>query len=265
MTRAAPPVRPMSTADLLDRLERFYCRPTETLPGGVCVREVSMNGVAHGTQLRRCDLIYVGFTNASGRIMVGHEVKTGRGDWLKELDQPDKSDMWADACHAWYVVAPSTAIVHPEEIPHGWGLRVPDPRGKVRFTTVVEAQVKLAHNPPWWAVRSVMARADTLRATQIEKQVQTEIAKRVAEAVGAHMRRNPDESAQIVKAFADAGVRLAQYDEGGTSLAPSMITPEIVKALHVGGDLQHIRSLILRQYRVFADALSELETVEATA
>jgi hypothetical protein len=152
------------TADLLARLERHYIKPGEPLPGGVFVPEVGWNG---GTANSRCDAIYVGFTGSSGRLLIGHELKVSRADWRRELDKPGKADAWADQCHAWYVVVPSTTVVTPEELPHGWGLLTINTRTTTRLDTTVKATVHADRTPSWDAVRSVLSRADTLRAQTI--------------------------------------------------------------------------------------------------
>lgn len=153
------------TADLMARLERHYLKPGEAMPGGIFIPECGVNGNWGLSQ--RADALYVGFTSGSGRILVGHEVKASRSDWRKEIDgRRDKADAWADQCHAWYIVAPSVDIVPVEELPDGWGLMVPGP-SRTRMKIVVKAEVHRERRPSWNAVRSIMARYDTLRAQAI--------------------------------------------------------------------------------------------------
>lgn len=149
---------PMTSRALLERLRRHYIAPGP-MPGGIFVPECGVNG---GRQ-SRADALYVGFTSTSGRILVGHELKISRADWRRELDKVGKADLWADNCHAWYIVAPSTEIVPVEELPDGWGLMVPG-RTKTRLTIVVKARVHADRVPSWDVVRSIMARQDTLDA-----------------------------------------------------------------------------------------------------
>lgn len=160
MTAAAKPA--MTASDLVARLRRHYL-PPQPLPGGMFAAEVGLNGQ---TAVRRCDAVYVGFTASSGRGMVGHEIKVSRGDWLAELRQPHKADFWADACHSFYVVAPSVEVVKPTEVPHGWGLMVVNPRTTTRLDVVVKADRKPDHQPPWLAIRSVMSSWDVQRRNQ---------------------------------------------------------------------------------------------------
>lgn len=156
-----------TTKELLERLRRHYIKPGENLPGGIFVPECGING---GLQAR-CDALYVGFTSTSGRILIGHEIKASRADWRKELDTAGKADTWADNCHAWYVVAPSTDVVPVEELPVGWGLMVPSTRTKTRMQLLVKAEVHRDRQPAWRVVRSIMARQDTLRARAIADRV----------------------------------------------------------------------------------------------
>ena len=161
------------TAALLALLQRHYIKPGQLLPGGVFLPEVGQNG-GWGSG-SRCDAIYAGFTTTSGRILIGHELKTSRSDWLNELNKPGKADAWADECHEWWLVVNDPAIVHDGELPAGWGLMVPGRRTKTRMDIHVKAARKdpAVHRPSWDAVRSVLARQDTLRAQAIESARQT--------------------------------------------------------------------------------------------
>lgn len=145
------------TSQLLEILRRHYIQPGP-MPGGVFIPECGING-ATGS---RADALYVGFTSASGRLLVGHELKVSRSDWRRELDKVGKADFWADNCHQWWIVAPGPEVVPQEELPAGWGLLYPA-RGR-RMQIVVKAATHADRNPSWQAVRSIMARLDTLRA-----------------------------------------------------------------------------------------------------
>lgn len=177
----------MDTKELLAVLRGHYIAETDqpgARDGGVFASEVAMNGSWGGPGTRRADALYAGFTSASGRILIGHEIKVSRSDWRNELTKVGKADAWADACHAWYIVAPSTEIVPPEELPDGWRLMLPPrtSRGR-RMKIEVKARVKseAEHTPPWWAVRSFMARLETLGHQEMVEQVKHLTEARVAE------------------------------------------------------------------------------------
>lgn len=180
-----------TTVSLLDRLKRHYIKPGADMAGGSFLPEVGQNGGWGAGS--RCDAIYVGYTSTSGRILVGHELKVSRADWLNELNHPGKSDAWADQCHEWYLVVPDPSIVHDGELPPGWGVMSPSRRSSTRMQVHTKAARKdpAAHRPSWDAVRSIMARQDTMcreailadRAKQRES-VNAEVEQRVAQANG---------------------------------------------------------------------------------
>lgn len=146
-----------TTASLLTQLEAHYVSPADRLPAGVFLPEVGWNGY---TETRRCDAIWVGFTSASGRLLVGHEIKASRSDWLNELRKLDKADAWADQCHQWWLVT-VPGVVKDGELPAGWGLMTPGGRGR-RMKIEVPARTVTDRLPSWDATRSIIARLNTL-------------------------------------------------------------------------------------------------------
>ncbi len=191
------------TATLLALLQRHYIKPGLPMPGGVFLPEVGQNGGWGAGS--RCDAIYVGFTSSSGRMLVGHELKVSRADWLNELKKPGKADQWADECHEWWLVVSDPAIVREGELPADWGLMYPG-RSKTRMTVHTRAVRKdpAVHRPRWDAVRSILARQDTLRANAIEtasnkarQEAWAEVDRRVTEgiALGLRQQGTPDAAA----------------------------------------------------------------------
>lgn len=183
------------TQDLMARLQRHYIKPGQPLPGGVFVPEVGENG-GWGTG-RRCDAIYVGFTSTSGRLLIGHEVKASRTDWLNELSNLGKADTWADQCHEWWLVT-VPGVVKDGELPAGWGLMLPG-TSKTRMSTPTRAERHTGRRPSWDAVRSIIARQDTLRAqaiaqgaTKARADNEAEIARRVEQTLEYRIRDLPD-------------------------------------------------------------------------
>lgn len=197
------------TSQLLDQLRNHYIEPGAISPGGVFAGEVGING--NWGDGRRCDALYAGFTSQSGRILIGHELKVSRSDWNHERAQLDKADQWADQCHAWYLVAPSVAIIPAEEVPAGWGLMVPDPRAKRRFKIVVKATIHKDRIPSWSAVRSFMARMDTLAAQNMNRT----IAERVERDVATELERQRRYSTATTteRDLAKATERLAKVEQ----------------------------------------------------
>lgn len=245
------------TTTLLALLQRHYLKPGDIKPGGVFVPEVSNNGNFGAG--RRCDAIYVGFTNVSGRILVGHEIKVSRADWLAELNKPGKADVWGDECHEWWLVVPDPSIVHAGELPDGWGLMYPGGGRSTRMRVHTKAHRKdpRTHDPSWDTVRSVIARLDTLRAATVTDGVAAATAKiradldaRFLQRVDAEIDRRTStqpEAAELTRRLAlleDAlGARI-DFDEashgpllGGNTISVADLR-SIADAVRAAGDLR---------------------------
>ncbi|MEX1078906.1 MAG: hypothetical protein WED09_07345 [Homoserinimonas sp.] len=147
------------TAEMLARLQRHYIKPGELMPGGMFIPEVTLAG-------RRADALYVGFFASRGKFLVGHEVKVSRADWLHELAQPEKAEIWFRECHSWYLVAAHESIVREGELPPGWGLMVPGP-SKTRMKVLVKAEQRPDTCPSWPATHAIVQRVDSLRMDAI--------------------------------------------------------------------------------------------------
>lgn len=260
---------PVSARSLVDHLRRHYIKPGADLAGGVFLPEVGLNGITD----RRCDAIYIGFTSASGRLLVGHEIKVSRADWRHELDQPGKADRWADQCHAWYVVAPSTSIVPPNELPAGWGLMVPSARSKNRMDIVVRARIHADREPSWLVTRSIIARLDTLQQ-QERSRMRLEERDRASEALAASRQaraEHADPRAAHDRAILDEleqllGVRFRLGTGAPTSEWNLRIDPNLFgEAVAIARSRQALRDhyserldIQAQQLRKTADRLTEL-------
>ena len=243
-----------TTGELLGLLKRHYVKPGAPLPGGIFLPEVGWNGGNGGG----CDAIWVGFTSSSGRILVGHELKVSRSDWLAELSKPGKADAWADQCHAWWLVVSDPAIVHEGELPAGWGLMSPG-RSRTRMQVHVNAERKPQdHQPSWLAVRSLMARQDTLRAAAIEQarrdahQAATaEVNERVEKRIAAELARAASDgrlasqSRDRLRALEKAlGVSI-NWGEPGAYYAQTTI-PEIEQVRQVLTETRSVKAAVRR-------------------
>lgn len=97
----------------------------------------------------------------SRRFLHGHEVKVSRSDWLTELRDPTKADVWRRYCDRWWLVA-ARGVAKPDEMPAGWGLIVdgrvvvqapvldPDPMPADTRTALLRAvqRTTARHQPP---------------------------------------------------------------------------------------------------------------------
>lgn len=79
------------------------------------------NGTGWRRSARTADAIAMSLWPSRGLHLYGFEVKVDRGDWLREVNDPEKAEDIFSFCDFWYVVAPA-GIVHAGELPKTWGL-----------------------------------------------------------------------------------------------------------------------------------------------
>jgi len=165
-----------------------------------------------GWDRRTMDALAIGLWASRGHPIHGFEVKVSRGDWRRELAQPEKAEPLVAFCDRWYVVTPR-GIIDPLSLPEGWGLLEAMPGGTIR--TVREADRRVATPPTMGFVAQIAKR---LLAEHPSVQA-IEAARRQGmiegEAVGAT-------TANIAKgALADLKERVRVFEEGtGLSVAP---------------------------------------------
>lgn len=121
----------MKTKQVLDILAEKHVGPVWAF-----FREVrSSTGFANGQ--RSADAIAMTLWPSRGLELNGFEVKVSRGDWLKELKNPEKAESVCKYCDRWWVVVGDKEIVKDGELPPTWGLMVP--RGKKSLVVSVKA------------------------------------------------------------------------------------------------------------------------------
>lgn len=108
--------------------------------------------------VRRIDLLAVGLWRSTGHHVHGVELKVSRGDWLKELRQPQKAEAAILACDFWWLAVGDSTIVRDGELPPGWGLLVPSGRG-MRAKVQPDQRTDPVRSPSW--VASVVIAAAT--------------------------------------------------------------------------------------------------------
>lgn len=104
-----------TTPQVMDMLSKKYGENGEYIVLFDCPDTVGMK------QERRCDAVALGMWSRTNYNIHGFEIKISRGDWLRELKQPNKSDPFIGKCDYWWLVTGNIAIAKPEEIPEYWG------------------------------------------------------------------------------------------------------------------------------------------------
>lgn len=272
-TRVVPSDRTI-TADLMARLEAHYLKPSDRLPSGVFLPEAGWNGAVN---TRRCDALYVGFTSASSRLLVGHEVKASRPDWLNELRQLDKADCWADQCHQWWLVT-VPGVVRDGELPAGWGLMLPG-TSRTRMKIAVAPRTFLDRTPSWDTTRSVIARLNTLHRDRIGRVLEDarleqnanfdlRVAREVARQAP-HLTAPAESQASLDKIQAALGGQLSDWSrEGWFTEAELRCAGEWIRAsrsLELNRKrlaAPYVRDQIRTQLEQVSDALTKLHDLE---
>jgi hypothetical protein len=186
---------------------------------------VYLNEVTAPNSNRRADAVYMGLwqSRGAGRIDVC-ELKVSKADFRRELDKPEKAEAWWPYCNAFWIVAPSTSVAPPEELPDGWGLMVPGRRGR-RFETVVKAKeheatltlgllITLIKCTETYRSNTLRQQGDKLRNEFLEREQRI---RRERGAFGGEDRRRLEHLDQLEEAL---GMRLSDYPWG------AQITPE---------------------------------------
>jgi len=93
---------------------------------------------------RRADALSLNCFPSRGMELYGFEIKVSRGDWMRELRDPDKSGPIQDMCDRWYVVAGDEFVVKDGELPTTWGLLVLTKR-----SLVVKREAPKLRAKPW--------------------------------------------------------------------------------------------------------------------
>ncbi len=111
-------MRPRYLADdLIDTLRKTYADREWVL-----IPQVA-NGTGAGAG-RTADAIAMNCWPSRGLELHGFEVKTYRGDWLRELKQPEKAEAIFQYCDRWWIVTPAgESVIFAEDVlPPTWGL-----------------------------------------------------------------------------------------------------------------------------------------------
>jgi hypothetical protein len=92
----------------------------------------------------RADYLSLELWRSRGDLIQGYEVKTDRGDWLSELQRPQKADPIVAKCdHFWLVTC--EGVLQPNELPENWGLLMM--KGLRRHLVVEKPAPKLQRDP----------------------------------------------------------------------------------------------------------------------
>ena len=110
--------QPVTSFTLMEMLRAKYC-----LPWWYTLDEVRDATGFNAT--RSADAISIGLYASHGLEMIGFEIKVSRSDWIREMQDVNKSHTFAQFCDLWFLVCSDESIARIEEVPSHWGIMVP--------------------------------------------------------------------------------------------------------------------------------------------
>lgn len=105
--------------DVLARLRARYPAPAWAF------FEHVRNSTGVSDVTRTADALAMSLYPSRGLELHGFEVKVERGDVLRELKDPEKSEEILRFCDRWWLVLSDASLIKPSELPPTWGLLVP--------------------------------------------------------------------------------------------------------------------------------------------
>ncbi len=165
------------------------------------LKEVS-NGT--GARARRwADAVAVSIWPSRGLYAMGIEIKVHRSDWLRELEQPSKSDPVQKYCRHWWVATPP-GIVAAGELPATWGL-VEVAGGKAKV--IVDAP-ELTPEPLTWEFTCAILR----RASESQHAIETMAAHKAHESAREEFNAEAVEQMRLELHQANRALDIAKRD-----------------------------------------------------
>ena len=164
----------------------------------------------------------MGLWPSRGLILHGIEVKVHRGDWLKELKQPEKAENVFGYCDRWWLCSTS-GVAKLEEIPANWGWL--ECKGKRIYTRKDAPVLKPTKSMDKNFVAAMFRRLSESQAQMVPRsEISRELTERYNEGVEdgkgivererKYEKRQLDELRQAVKSFEDSsGLTLGGWSE----------------------------------------------------
>jgi hypothetical protein len=113
----------------------------------------------------------MGLFPSRGLDISGFEIKTDRGDWIKELKNPAKAEQVGKFCDFWWLVTDDPDVAKLEEVPTNWGLYVLDK--EIDKLEVVKRPKKLkAVHPDRTFIGAMLRRANEMAERERKRAVE---------------------------------------------------------------------------------------------
>ena len=132
----------MTAADLAKLLAAKYAAPE------YAVFYELRNGTGYVKSERYADVVAMSVWPSRGLELLGFETKVHRGDWLRELRNPAKTEGGLlPYCDRWYLVTADDKVVQAGELPPTWGWMHAATRGDKLVLKVAREAPRLSARP----------------------------------------------------------------------------------------------------------------------
>jgi hypothetical protein len=186
-----------TAADIKAALRRAYPAPSWAI----------LFEVANATgarQSRYADAVAMSLWPSQGLGVEGFEIKVYRGDWKRELQNPEKAETIAAYCDHWWIVTPEKGVIDdPSELPPAWGWRVLTAEGVlVTKKQAVQTEAKPLDR---LFVAALLRNAGKVDQQEVEALVEARLQERVEREVKWRTRQYQDLEAMREKLLAAIG------------------------------------------------------------
>lgn len=162
------------------------------------------NGTGFQRTVRTADALAFGLYPSRGLTITGFEIKASRGDWKRELTNPDKAEDIARFCHTWFVVAPK-GVVPVDEVPPNWGLQELYDSGRLITTKAAEPKEPEPLTP--------LMIASIMRSVEKGMIPRSSIQQQVDDAVAAERERGEREIEHRTKEYTRLKASIAEFED----------------------------------------------------
>lgn len=242
----------VDTSTIRDHLAEIFSEAA----GYACLFEVA-NGT--GSNARTfADAVVMSLWPSRGFEIVGYEIKVGRGDWLKELKQPEKAWPVMQYCDRWYLLS-APGVAKADEIPGPWGWQEFD-GGKLRTKKAAPALEAKPISRTFVAsmvrrpVRDVEAMARNV-AEKRRKELETDFDRRVKQAVEYESLRVREAEVKLQAIKVATGIDLHSYRVTDEKVAAAL---KFAMAADPFGRYGGLESVVARMQT----ALSDLQALQ---
>ncbi|MDR8394988.1 hypothetical protein NE850_01445 [Paraburkholderia sp. USG1] len=198
----------MRTHDVSAVLRTRFCGPEWAL-------FFEVGDATGGRHNRWADAVAINLYPSRGLEINGFEIKVSRGDWLRELKNPEKSAPVQRYCDRWWIVCPP-AVIAPGELPPTWGHYEIQPGGKIR--QIVAAPKLTAQPVTRDFVAAMLRRASELDSRLVGAAVDVEIKrlrdgdeKRIAREIESRTSHTTELKARIAEIERVSGIQITSW------------------------------------------------------